>query len=105
MLRLLTYNVRSCRGTDGRLSPERIAEVIAGARPDVVALQELDVGRTRTNGLDQAHAVARELGMRFHFHPALHVEEERYGDALLSALPMRLVKAGPLPGLPRGGAA
>lgn len=101
MLRLLTYNVRSCRGTDGRLSPERIAEVIAGARPDVVALQELDVGRTRTDGLDQAHAVARELGMRFHFHPALHVEEERYGDAVLSALPMRLVKAGPLPGLPR----
>ncbi|GAA0570846.1 endonuclease/exonuclease/phosphatase family protein [Craurococcus roseus] len=101
MLRLLTYNVRSCRGTDGRLSPERIAEVIAGARPDVVALQELDMGRARTNGLDQAHAVAQELGMRFHFHPALHVEEERYGDALLSALPMRLVKAGPLPGLSR----
>ena len=100
MLRLLTYNVRSCRGTDGRLSPARIAEVIAGARPDVVALQELDVGRARTNGLDQAHAVARELGMRFHFHPALRVEEESYGDAVLSALPMRLVKAGPLPGLP-----
>ena len=100
-LRVLTYNVHSCRGTDGRLSPERIAAVIAGARPDVVALQELDVGRARTGGLDQARLVARELGMRFHFHPALSVEEERYGDAVLSALPMRLVKAGPLPGLPR----
>lgn len=95
----MTYNVHSCRGTDGRLSPERIASVIAAARPDVVALQELDMGRARTNGIDQAHAVARELGMRFHFHPALHLEEERYGDAVLSALPMRLVKAGALPGL------
>ena len=100
MLRVMTYNVHSCRGTDRRLSPERIASVIAAARPDVAALQELDLGRARTGGLDQAHAVARELGMRFLFHPALRVEEERYGDAVLSALPMRLVKAGPLPGLP-----
>jgi endonuclease/exonuclease/phosphatase family metal-dependent hydrolase len=36
--------------------------------------------------------------MRFHFHPALQVEEELYGDAILTTLPMRLVKAGPLPG-------
>jgi endonuclease/exonuclease/phosphatase family metal-dependent hydrolase len=99
-LRVLTYNVHSCRGADGRFSPERIAAVIAGARPDVVALQELDAGRARSGGLDQAQAIARELGMRAHFHPALRVAEERYGDAVLSALPMRLVKAGPLPGLP-----
>jgi endonuclease/exonuclease/phosphatase family metal-dependent hydrolase len=38
--------------------------------------------------------------MDFHFHPALHLEEERYGDAILTHLPMRLVKAGALPGLP-----
>ena len=99
-LRILTYNVHGCRGTDGRLSPERIAAVIAEARPDVVALQELDAGRARSGGLDQAHAIARGLGMRFHFRAALHVEEERYGDAVLSALPLRLVKAGPLPGQP-----
>jgi endonuclease/exonuclease/phosphatase family metal-dependent hydrolase len=36
--------------------------------------------------------------MSFYFHPALQVEEELYGDAILTALPMRLVKAGPLPG-------
>ena len=96
--RVLTYNVHSCRGTDGRLSPERIAAVIAAARPDIVALQELDVGRARTGGLDQAHAIARSLGMGVHFHPALRIEQEHYGDAILSALPLRLVKAGPLPG-------
>ena len=60
-LRILTYNVRGCRGTDGRLSPERIAAVIAAARPDVVALQELDAGRARSGGLDQAHDIARGL--------------------------------------------
>ena len=101
MPRILTYNVHGCRGTDGELSPERIAAVIAAARPDVVALQELDVGRARSGGLDQAHDIARRLGMRFHFHPALQVAEERYGDAILSTLPLRLIKAGPLPGLPQ----
>ena len=29
----------------------------------------------------------------------MHLEEERYGDAILSHLPLRLVKAGALPGL------
>jgi len=64
-------------------------------------LQELDVGRARTGGVDQAHELAQRLGMAFHFNAALKVEEERYGDAILTALPERLVKAGPIPGYPR----
>jgi endonuclease/exonuclease/phosphatase family metal-dependent hydrolase len=94
----MTYNVHRCVGVDGRADPRRIAEVIAACQPDMVALQELDVGRLRTGGIDQAHAIAHLLGMSVHFHPALQVEEELYGDAILTALPMRLVKAGPLPG-------
>lgn len=99
LLRVMTYNVHSCVGMDGKLDAERIARVIARARPDVVALQELDVGRVRSFGMDQAHLIARYLEMEFHFHPAMHLEEERYGDAILTHLPQRLVKAGPLPGL------
>jgi len=97
---IMTYNVHSCIGMDGKLSPERIARVIARYQPDVVALQELDVGRMRTEGTDQVHLIAQYLEMDFHFHPALHIEEERYGDAILTHLPMRLVKTGLLPGLP-----
>lgn len=99
-LRVMTYNVHGCIGMDGKIDPERIARVIARARPDVVALQELDVGRERTFGLDQAQLIARHLEMEFHFHPAMHMEEERYGDAILTHLPQRLVKTGLLPGLP-----
>lgn len=98
-LRIMTYNVHSCIGMDGRLAPERIARVIQRYAPDVVALQELDVGRVRTESADQAHLIAHYLEMDFHFHPAMHLEEERYGDAILSHLPLRLIKAGPLPGL------
>ncbi|MAD76438.1 MAG: endonuclease [Rheinheimera sp.] len=95
----MTYNVHSCIGLDGKIDVERIARVIALAKPDVVVLQELDVGRDRTQGLDQAQLIARALEMEFHFHPAMHLEEEKYGDAILTHLPMTLVKAGPLPGL------
>ncbi|MDE1157538.1 MAG: endonuclease/exonuclease/phosphatase family protein [Neorhizobium sp.] len=96
-IRILTYNVHSCIGTDRRLDPARIADVIAAAKPDIIGLQELDVGRGRTGGVDQAHEIARHLGMDFHFHAALNVAEERYGDAILTALPMRLVKADTIP--------
>jgi endonuclease/exonuclease/phosphatase family metal-dependent hydrolase len=103
-LRVLTYNVHSCRGTDRRHDPARIADVIAGCAPDIIALQELDVGRLRSGNIDQAMLVAEYLNMRAHFHPALHVEEEQYGDAILTALPSRLVRASALPsiGEPRG---
>ena len=99
-LRVMTYNVHGCVGMDGKLAPERIARIIAQHAPDVVALQELDVGRKRSNGVDQAAVIAGHLEMELAFHPAMHIEEERYGDAILTHLPMRLVKAGPLP-IPR----
>ncbi len=90
----MTYNVHRCRGRDRQYSPQRIADVIASAKPDVVALQELDVGRARSGGVDQAEMIAAALGMRAQFHPALKVMEELYGDAILTACPSRLVKAG-----------
>jgi endonuclease/exonuclease/phosphatase family metal-dependent hydrolase len=96
-MRILTYNVHSCAGTDGRRSIKRIAEVIAPAEPDVVALQELDAHRPRSDRHRQAEAIAEALGMRYHFHPAFQVQDEQYGDALLTHHPMELVKAGALP--------
>lgn len=103
-IRILSYNVHSCVGTDRKLDPARVADVIASLNPDIIGLQELDVGRKRSGGIDQAEAIAMRLKMDFHFHPALHLEEELYGDALMTALPMRLVKAAGLAsyGEPRG---
>ncbi len=94
----MTYNVHRCVGVDRKLDLGRTAAVIAQARPDIVALQELDVGRPRTGGVDQAHALAARLGMAFHFNAALRVEEEQYGDAILTSGELTLVKAGALPG-------
>ena len=101
MPRLMTYNVHGCVGVDGRLDVGRVAAVIADSRPDIVALQELDVGRARSGRVDQAHEIASRLGMSFHFNAAFGVHEEQYGDALLTPLPHRLVKTGALPTLAR----
>lgn len=104
-VRILTYNVHACVGIDGRLSPERVARVIARYEPDLVALQELDVGRARSGHLDQAQAIADVLEMALEFHPTVTVADERFGDAVLSPHPLRRIHAGELPGIglePRG---
>lgn len=44
-LRVMTYNIHSCKGRDGKIRPDRIAKVIEQYSPDIVALQEVRVGR------------------------------------------------------------
>jgi len=97
MARLLTYNVHRCVGVDRRLDVDRIVAVIAEYQPDIVCLQELDVGRARTGHVDQAQSIADGLSMSFHFNAAMRVEAELYGDAILTPHPERLVRVGPLP--------
>jgi endonuclease/exonuclease/phosphatase family metal-dependent hydrolase len=100
MPRILTYNIHSGRGTDGRLDLHRVVAAIAAEAPDIVALQEVDVGRRRSHGVDQAHRIAQGLGMTARFQPALRVLEEQYGDAILTSLPILEIRSGTLPGYP-----
>lgn len=96
-VRLMTYNVHGCSGMDGRVSPRRVARVIRGHMPDIVALQELDLGRRRSRAEDQALIIARELGMQAVFCPTVTREDEHYGHALLSRWPIEIVKRARLP--------
>ena len=97
VLRLLTYNVHRWLGTDRKISPDRIAEVIASCEPDIVALQEVRVGRVQAGEADQAATVAARLGMELHFQPTIRILGEQYGIAILSRHPSRIVKAERLP--------
>jgi len=96
-LRVLTYNVHRCIGWDGQLAPARVARVIAGARADLVALQELDAGHARTGYHDQARLLADLLHMHHVFHPAVSGPAEHYGDAILSRYPLTVVRRDALP--------
>lgn len=97
-IRIMTYNVHSCIGMDGRLSVERIARVIARYDPDIVCLQELDAGRMKSGSLNQAEVIAEKLEMAFNFHPVYGSHKQEFGNAILSAYPMQLIAAQRLPG-------
>jgi endonuclease/exonuclease/phosphatase family metal-dependent hydrolase len=98
-IRVMTYNVHGCRGMDGRYSTQRIARVIARAGADVVCLQELDHGRTRSGGVEQAVEIARQLEKEFHFHAVAEIDDGLFGNAVLSSHPLRLKASGALPRL------
>lgn len=98
-IRIMSYNVHGCLGMDGHISTDRIARVIARNNPDIIALQELDALRSRSNGIEQAHKIAQYLEMKYHFHPVFCRQEEQYGNAILSRLPVSLERMAALPQL------
>jgi endonuclease/exonuclease/phosphatase family metal-dependent hydrolase len=96
-LRVMTYNIRHGRGSDGRVELDRIADVIAAEDPDVVALQEVDVLRTRSGGVDQAERLAARLGMTPSFAPCISTGDEHYGIATLTRKPLAATRQLRLP--------
>jgi len=99
-LRVATYNVHGCVGTDGQRSENRIADVIASMSADIVGLQELDLGRARSAHVDQAAIIAERLGWKYHFHPAMRSGDDQYGNAIVSRFPIALKCAAEMPGSP-----
>ena len=99
-LRVATYNVHGCVGMDKQRSESRIADVVARLKADIVGLQELDQNRARSAAVDQAGAIAKQLGWHHFFHPAMRRAEELYGDAILSRYPIAVRHAVELPGNP-----
>ena len=97
-LRIATYNVHGCVGMDRQRSEARIAEVIAQLSVDIVALQELDLSRRRSAGVDQTGMIAEQLGWHSYFHPAMQRDDEHYGNAVLSRYPLSFRRAAELPG-------
>ena len=91
-LRVMTYNIHAARGLDVRARSggkpshlARIADVIRSASPDLVALQEVDVGRARSGAIDMAAELATSLGMEMRFAPCIEHGAERYGICTLAS--------------------
>ena len=86
-VRIVTYNVHRCRGLDRRTRPERIAEVLAGINPDVVALQEV-IGAGAT-GAGHAELIGAGLGMGWVMAAARELRHHQFGKVVLSRFPIR----------------
>ena len=83
-VRVMSYNIHHAAGVDGKLDVDRIAKVIASAKPDVVALQEVDQNCNRTGNVDQAAEIAGKLGFEFVFGQSIELPGGGYGNAILS---------------------
>lgn len=100
-IRIMTYNVHSCVGLDGRLSVRRIAEVLARYNPHFVALQELDSMCRRSGFRDQLAELSVLWPSQAFFFPATVKAGGQYGIGCLSRLPVRHWQGHVLP-RPRG---
>lgn len=83
-LRVLTYNVHHCQGTDGKFDYNRIAGIINRLEPDIAALQEIDVKTNRASGVDQAAVLAELTDLNYTFGRAIDFDSGQYGLAILS---------------------
>jgi endonuclease/exonuclease/phosphatase family metal-dependent hydrolase len=88
-LTVMTYNIHHGEGNDKQLDLPRIAAVISSAKPDLVALQEVDLGTERTNHVPQAAELAKLTGMHFVYGAAMDYQGGKYGDAVLSRFPIQ----------------
>lgn len=87
--RLLTYNIHKAIGVDRRFAPERIVEVLRHHDADVVLLQEVDRGAPRSDHLDLASMLARELEYAYRATGMnVSLKKGRYGNATLSRFPI-----------------
>jgi len=99
-LRVMTYNIHVGVGTDGKRDLPRIAAIITRCSPDLVALQELDVGTARTGQIDEPAELSRLTGMQVYFAKTLNYMGGQYGIAILSRHPIEQPTFHPLPCTP-----
>ena len=97
IVRVLTYNILHGKTLKGDFDLDLIAKVIADAKPDLVALQEVDYQTNRARKYD----LVTELGWRTKMSPlfasAMPYDGGEYGEGVLSKYTFLTSKNHPLP--------
>ena len=102
MTRILSWNIQNGKGCDGRISLERIAEVIAAmGSADVICLQEVSRGLELEAGVAAPDQVAEleqlfpgyeiAFGVAFEARSSDAGTRWQYGNAILTRLPLRMM--------------
>lgn len=89
-VRIASYNIHRCIGCDGEHNPQRVAQVLQLLNADIIALQEVGFET------DKEHNVLQYLGKSIDAQiiegVTLLDERGRYGNAVLSRLPIDTIK-------------
>lgn len=86
---LATYNIHGAIGRDGVFDPERIGAVLDEIGAGVVALQEVQTGRT---GRTLIHHFCERLGAEAISGVTLLRKDAEYGNAVLTRYPVRRIE-------------
>jgi endonuclease/exonuclease/phosphatase family metal-dependent hydrolase len=97
VIRVMVYNVRAFAGRDGKISPRRVARVIARYRPDIVCIQDIGGASSPDAAAAEAQTLASALRMEAHIRQPLRIAGDIGGDAIFSRFPMRLIRSDALP--------
>jgi endonuclease/exonuclease/phosphatase family metal-dependent hydrolase len=99
-LRVMVYNIHAGKDAAGADNLERVAQLIRATAADVVLLQEVDRGTTRSGGVDQPAVLSRLTGLHVAFGRSLVYQGGEYGIAVLSRWPITSQRTVPLPVYP-----
>lgn len=82
-MKVASYNIHKCRGTDRLVRPERIIAVLREIGADLVALQEVDRRFGKRTGLLDLEALERETGLHLLVQSDVADGHGWHGNALL----------------------
>lgn len=87
-IRVMAYNIFHGEKTNGKIDMDRFAEIINDFSPDLVALQEVDVGVERSGGIDIPAELSERTDLDDYFFKHRNFQGGDYGNAILSKLPI-----------------
>jgi endonuclease/exonuclease/phosphatase family metal-dependent hydrolase/3',5'-cyclic AMP phosphodiesterase CpdA len=94
---IVSFNIRAGTDLERQPSLDRVAAFLDSLDADVVLLQEVDRGTSRSGGVDQLAELRRMTGMDGVFGRAIEFDGGEYGIALLSRWPVLESHVVPLP--------
>ena len=106
LVRVMVYNIHAGKDAAGVDNLERVASLIRSTKCDLVLLQEVDRGTTRSGNVDQLAVLMRLTGLYGVFGKSLDYQGGDYGIAILSRWPLSAERVVPLridPPQPRAG--
>ncbi len=81
-LRIVSYNIHACVGTDGIFVPGRIVQLLDSLNADFIALQEME--DRIVDGMLLSERLSNRLGMHAYPGPTLQRGDAGYGNLLLA---------------------
>jgi len=87
--KIMSINIHHGRDVSDVNNLDRIIKFIQDQNADVIALQEVDMGASRTNNEKQAKYIADKLQFYYFFEKSIDLSGGEYGNAIISRFPIQ----------------